>query len=335
MSRSRFVLQQQKSIKGLSPLVWMTIGVSIGVSIGHFSGTFGGCDDIMVDLSHMAYQRTLKEKGLSSSSSSSSTATKKILDLPKQTKSIIINIGSNIDPIYPKSKQGPCALSIAFEPIVPFQVHKHPQVHVVPAAVSDSAGLQTMYSFNKIGVSSSLSQPAKADFWNQGRQKGATKLVPVIPMIDVVNAIPTDVSVDLIMTDAQGYDYTIIKSAISEIRSRGFKYLKTEVYLDQVTTYKDVENDFCQNWLPMMTENGYTFVRLEQDDEGYGSLEEAQKTCSQAKGVSKTAGLKERDALWVLTSLATIPDIEVFLYEKLQADTKPAFSKQEYGACNT
>ena len=109
-------------------------------------------------------------------------------------------------------------MTIAFEPIVPHLVPKHPQVMVVPAAVSDSTFLSTMYVYNTNGVSSSLSQPNKKGWWNEKANLGEPRIVPVITMKNVLAAIPKDVIIDMIDTDMQGYDFKAISSADDELR---------------------------------------------------------------------------------------------------------------------
>lgn len=75
-----------------------------------------------------------------------------LLNLPAKTKSVVLAIGTNLDPILPRQRDGPCARTIAFEPIVHERIPPHPQVMVVPAAVSNQTSLSTMYLQRQRGV---------------------------------------------------------------------------------------------------------------------------------------------------------------------------------------
>ena len=39
-----------------------------------------------------------------------------LLDIPSSVKEIVINVGSNLDPLLPSKEMGPCAHTIAIEP---------------------------------------------------------------------------------------------------------------------------------------------------------------------------------------------------------------------------
>ena len=59
-----------------------------------------------------------------------------IFDIAPSVKEIVINVGSNLDPIMPAQTMGPCAHAIAIEPIVGCKIPSHPQLSVINAAVS-------------------------------------------------------------------------------------------------------------------------------------------------------------------------------------------------------
>ena len=63
-----------------------------------------------------------------------------IFDIPPSVKEIVINVGSNLDPIMPAQTMGPCAHAIAIEPIVGCKIPSHPQLSVINAAVSSMVG---------------------------------------------------------------------------------------------------------------------------------------------------------------------------------------------------
>ena len=58
-----------------------------------------------------------------------------LLDFSPSTKEVVVNVGSNLDPIMPSKEMGPCAHAIAIEPIVGCEIPPHPQLSIIPAAV--------------------------------------------------------------------------------------------------------------------------------------------------------------------------------------------------------
>ena len=107
----------------------------------------------------------------------------------------------------PTYTMGPCALSIAIEPIVGCQIMNHRQLSVLNAAVSDKSGIASMIKNNFDGQSSSLAKVTKDDFWNTNKERGDGKrvIVPVITLSSVLNAIPGRVKVSFVKTDMQGF----------------------------------------------------------------------------------------------------------------------------------
>ena len=173
------------------------------------------------------------------------------LSLSPSTKDVIINIGSNIDPIMPPEDMGPCAHTIAVEPIVSCEF-SHQQLSVIPAAVADQAGVMTMNVLNKKhSVSSSLAE-VKANDW---RLKGGTrKIVPVITLTSLLDSIPSTVNIAMMMTDIQGYDFRTVKAGAKAVKER-VTHLVTEVSKEDKYSY-DTQNDLCRDWIPFMEELG-------------------------------------------------------------------------------
>jgi hypothetical protein len=62
------------------------------------------------------------------------------LNIPANVSNVFINLGSNLDPILPPQRYASTSLAIAVEPIVAFQIPKHPLLIVIPAAVSTTSG---------------------------------------------------------------------------------------------------------------------------------------------------------------------------------------------------
>lgn len=237
------------------------------------------------------------------------------IDLPPGTTSIILNFGANVDPILPPISAGPCAVTIAFEPLVHSQIEYHPQLFVIPAAVSSTrAGMATMYDYGKFSVSSSLSQAARPAPWNNGKRGGQgggrAVIVPILKLSEVLEVIPRHFPISHILTDVQGHDFELIRSGIAMIRARNVTTLKTEVFVDQKSSFDNAENDLCLHWLPLMIEHGYVLEKLYPTREKYGSHEEAVATCrEQLKDFYENRNgtiikkMKEWDALWRLATI--------------------------------
>jgi len=263
-----------------------------------------------------------------------------ILDLPPSVKTVVINIGSNVDPILPQKEDGPCAISIAFEPIVGHLIKLHPQLYVINAAVSSDHGLAGMRFYNDNGASSSLHLPAKDDSWNEKRvstNNGKLSIVPLISMHDVIASISSSIDIKYIRTDMQGHDFSAISSVGSELAERGIAYITTEVWLDDVITYQGTKNDLCRDWLPHMKNIGYELDSISSSlgkgvsFPGYSSASEAEETCKKRLQKSKdvhldTPGLREVDAHWRLKTAKLRGN---YNYPSLEQ----VFSSEEYALC--
>jgi len=257
-----------------------------------------------------------------------------ILDLPPSTQQVILAIGTNRNPIIPRTVDGPCAVTIAFEPVVPELIPAHPQVFVVPAAVSDRASLATMYSLNNNGVSSSLSQPAEASFWNTGNKNHGIRIVPVVSMKDVIAAIPPNITISFLQTDTQGHDFNLIKSSIQEIRERGIEFLKTEVWTHNIISYEGVDNDICLLWIDFMAENGYNLMGMNSAHRIWTPQEIRDEICLTQNNETKVAGLKEGDAYWVANTSAH-QEFDGALFEYPLNRGTSEFTAEQYAACKS
>eukprot|EP00545_Synedropsis_sp_CCMP1620_P013667 CAMPEP_0119014274 /NCGR_PEP_ID=MMETSP1176-20130426/9450_1 /TAXON_ID=265551 /ORGANISM="Synedropsis recta cf, Strain CCMP1620" /LENGTH=334 /DNA_ID=CAMNT_0006967429 /DNA_START=56 /DNA_END=1060 /DNA_ORIENTATION=+ len=271
----------------------------------------------------------------------------KPIDLPVKTTSVIINIGSNVDPILPKQSDGPCSMAIAFEPLVYSKIDQsHQQLLVVPAAVSSESGLTSMFDYGENSVSASLSRVSRNSYWNTGG--GARLIAPVVSLVDVIQSIRKRYPIKHIMTDIQGHDFETIRSAIHLIRERNVTTLRTEVSLEQARSYVDSENDLCAHWLPFMSANGYTLESLDPPREGFGSHDEAVESCSyQIKRLQKerknkfSDKMKEADALWRLAGVTKPLGLTFYRYPIWYPDPPrrnesilPRFTNEEYAQCN-
>jgi hypothetical protein len=254
------------------------------------------------------------------------------LDLGRDVSSIIINIGSNLDPIVPLN---PCSVAIALEPVVASQIPPHPGLFVVPAAVTGNSpvNLAPIHLYNKDGVSSSLNTPAKEAFWNKNKLRdGNILLVPTLSFSSLLQSF-SSYPIDFVLTDMQGLDFEAVSSAGNLLLA--VKRLKTEVNKDQVRTYTGPRNDFCKDWLPYMTQLGYIFECLitggEVPVEGYMSQQEALESCEKDRA-KIGIGLSEYDALWRLSTEE--PGLEAYKYPThSKRKAGPTFSSEEYAKC--
>jgi hypothetical protein len=276
-----------------------------------------------------------------------------ILDFGNATTSIILDIGSSVDPIMPRKSDGPCAVAIAFEPIRPHQIATHPQLYVIPAAVTGRSGasLTKMFVYNG-GISSSLSKVSLQADWNTGRKNdGQVKLVPTIPLQTILLAIHGPI--DMIMTDMQGYDFDTAFSVGELFAQRNVKRLHMEVYLDDVMTYEGMNNDFCRDFLQHMDNVGYELEgvmdqKTHQTIQGYDTFQDATEMCKkqiERNGVERPLklGLNEFDGLWRLKSEPRIENrtaaIDMYRYPNYadkrgkSLGTYHQFSDAEYSGC--
>lgn len=175
-----------------------------------------------------------------------------------ETKILLLNIGSNRNPIYPPEHDRTVSV-MAFEPLLSVvnQIIPHDRLFIIPAAVSNKSCLSTFHIFNNNGLSSSLSDPSCPNFWNNNESRGDGKkvIVPTVSMGEVIDAIPPEISIRYLKTDMQGHDFSSIQSAGTRIQR--IDYMKTEVGYRNAQSYKDTDNDFCRNWLPHMTDLGF------------------------------------------------------------------------------
>ena len=257
------------------------------------------------------------------------------LYLPSSTKEIVINVGSNLDPIMPAYSMGPCAHSIAVEPIVGCKIMEHRQLSVINAAISDKPGVASMIKNNVQGVSSSLAQVAKEDFWNTNKEGGDGKrvIVPVITLTSLLNAIPSTVQVSFLKTDMQGFDFTAIRAAGPALKDK-VTHIMNEVWLDDVYSY-EVQNDLCRDWLPFMTGLGYVLTTVDgwgwEADTINTRCEKQLKDHPSRPTVEEKPGLVEANAFWIRHDAI---GIAFPLLTEIQNFNQSYFSEEEYATCN-
>ncbi|KAL1523882.1 hypothetical protein AB1Y20_018801 [Prymnesium parvum] len=176
-------------------------------------------------------------------------------DLPANAKRLLLNIGSNVNPILPPDDDE-AVITVAFEPVVFSQITPHKRLYVVPAAVSNESGLTTMVAYNH-GLSASLGAPAirqaALETWRSDAPQ--TVVVPVVTMASVLAGIRGDLAIWFLKTDAQGLDFTILAAA--GLALQRIQYVLVEVWLSGVYSYDGPSNDYCQDILPLMLARGF------------------------------------------------------------------------------
>lgn len=259
-------------------------------------------------------------------------------ELPPSVKEVIINVGSNLDPIMPTEAMGPCAHSIAVEPIVHCQIPSHRQLSVLPAAVASAPGATSMRTYNVDALSSSLVRPAKKHWWNDKAERGdgSLALVPVITLSSIIDAIPDTTDISLLKTDMQGFDFVAIREAAPALKAR-VSHFFSEVWFDDVYSYH-ATNDLCRDWLPFMTELGYTLAKINDSyDRWKGAtdsdvrercVEQLEQNPERPAVSEASAGLREGDAYWVRNDVLTEPFPECPLLPEAAT-----FTKEQYESC--
>jgi hypothetical protein len=223
--------------------------------------------------------------------------------LPPQTKSVFLNIGSNLEPLVPPADND-TVVTIAFEPIVHARIQPHPRIYVVPAAVAGSEGLAMMAVLNKDSVSSSLAAPTnQLEAMMRNRHADATthKMVPMLSMKAVLHSVPPRLTVWFLKTDMQGFDFIALHSAGSHLRRA--HYVMTEVYIRGASSYNVTTgggNDYCKDWLPFMLSIGYEPMALAHGEHNFRSAKDAHEYCANEAGFLKKFPNDELDAFWKL-----------------------------------
>ena len=243
------------------------------------------------------------------------------LTLPERVRRVILEVGSNDDPIV---AVGDDALTIAFEPLmdVVARTRPHPNLRMVPAAVTadGEAGLRAFHFYNDCGWSSSLGTPARrGQSWNNApaRGDGTVALVPALGLGDVLDSLGS-VDVALIKTDMQGADFGAVTSAGARVRR--VAWLLTELWVDNVRTYAGFDNDLCRDWLPHMAAHGFSLVGLDcggspadlpscggAPADAWTADGAACCAANRAEHPNATVGLRECDALWARDGAAGDP----------------------------
>lgn len=127
--------------------------------------------------------------------------------------------------------------------------------------------------YNERGMSSSLaSVMRKPDgrvhgFADRARHDPSEKygpgpagvdIVPVLSLQALLDAVPSNIEIQSLKTDAQGFDLDVVKSA-SPRSLRRIKKIVSETYLEGIgaARYEGVRNDLERDWVPYMKKVGF------------------------------------------------------------------------------
>ncbi len=137
------------------------------------------------------------------------------LPLPAVCQRVIINVGCWRDPVVSDDPHT-CTLAVEALPRTAQAIVPLPRLLVIVAAVSDTVGLAPFFAYGDgLPGSSSLSTAQNAmDGWVAVDPDVApVTYVPLITLRMLLDAVPANVSIVLLKTDAQGWDDRVLRSA--------------------------------------------------------------------------------------------------------------------------
>lgn len=251
----------------LSPVVVALVGtllLALGVSIGRY-GT-------------PAVPLTGGDMGAAVATAQTTVADgAALLDLPPSIKRLHINVGPNISPLKPPADPETAVLCVEAQLEVASMLREkyarqYPdRFWVIPAAMAGErqAGFGSFRMYNKHGASGSLATIHDADAW-AARDRGLDRIgrgveyVPVLSLARLLAAVPPSVDIPLLVTDTQGFDFSVIASAGPLLRR--VKQVVSETYRGN-TTYAlpaGVSNNLDADWIPYMAKMGYQLTKEKQ-----------------------------------------------------------------------
>lgn len=192
----------------------------------------------------------------------------------------------------------------------------------------------SMNVYNDNGESSSLGKAAMGSYWNtnKARGDGTVKMVPIITLSSIINAIPSHSTISLIKTDMQGFDFVAIKEAGPVLKEK-VTHIMTEVWHNDIASYY-AENDLCRDWLPFMTKLGYVLVKTRRAGTDIAKIkadcEKQLKDKPERPEPLANAGMSEGDAYWIREDAVDKPFPDNIAAKGVKA---PTFSEAEYATC--
>ena len=82
-------------------------------------------------------------------------------------------------------------------------------------------------------------------------------------MRTIIGALPASVELWFLKTDVQGHDFAAVKGAGDMLRR--VQWMKNEVQIQRQQMYEGVDNDFCDDFWPYLTNLGFDLVELASD----------------------------------------------------------------------
>ena len=202
------------------------------------------------------------------------------LDLPPGVTSVVIDIGAFHTPIEPS---GPSQVVIAVEPLpdkcADILRKRLDNVILLCAAVADERGVALFHTYgtyergvaDERGVSSSLAPlaPGATEPEDEYTPKSpwGKLIVPTVTLGDVIGLVPWNVTIALLKTDMQGFDFTALRSAGSALRR--CSALKSECWAAGHATYTlpphlGNTNSFDDDFVPYLSRMGFVLTKLEK-----------------------------------------------------------------------
>ena len=220
-------------------------------------------------------------------------ASLQLLSFPPAIRRVIVNVGANRNPPTPRDAE---TAVIAVEPVLQTAVAipPHPRVFVVVAAISNVSGLVPMFTYNMFGESSTLaSAEGTGVYWADPKYRETgyppVAFVPVLTLEQLLSAIPPHLTIPLLKTDMQGYDFMAVSACPLPILRRAeqiFHEANCEGY--EGMNINAPRNDMDGQWMAFMEERaGYLLTTNECAMLGKG---------------------REGNALWTRDDVVNVPE---------------------------
>lgn len=163
-----------------------------------------------------------------------------------------IHVGSHVDPVM-SADEDTLTIAVEPDPSTAALIPRHPRLTVLVAAVGNASAVAEFHRYN-LGLSSSLgvAQEHMLPFFD-GSHKMDGVLVPVVPLEDVLAAVPADMDIQLLVSDMQGMDFHAVSSAPRAALARvGYLVAETNCAGAHKPSYDGLANDVQAQWWPYM-----------------------------------------------------------------------------------
>lgn len=172
-----------------------------------------------------------------------------------------IDIGANLDPITSGDNE---TIVLAIEPVVHAKIARRPRMIIVPAAVGETDGVANLTVYGSRGgmsrAEASSLTPLRAATSNTFLP-GVQLPVPLLSARRLLSSIPKEISLVLLKTDAQNYDFKIVQATGGALRRA--VSVKNEVDLKAgAGGGYNASNDICNDFMPLMSRQGFRLTCL-------------------------------------------------------------------------